>query len=120
MSVWPGSLISQLGNIRPGAGAHSDTMVFDHICRGDVQARRRWLEEARLLAEDDPREGIYLEFLDRCGKRGLTVAFPAPIFHGRNTRNNERCLDGATYHNVWLEEGQNEEIFIGSCGVGAR
>ena len=40
------------------------------ICRGDAEARRRWLEGARQLAEDDPREGVYLEFLDRCSKPG--------------------------------------------------
>jgi len=44
--------------------------LADRICRGDVQARRRWLEGARLLAEDDPSEGIYLEFLDRCSTPG--------------------------------------------------
>jgi len=36
------------------------------ICRGDARARRRWLEGARHLAEDDPRDGVYLEFLGRC------------------------------------------------------
>lgn len=36
------------------------------ICRGDAQARQRWLEGAHHLAEDDPREGVYLEFLDPC------------------------------------------------------
>ncbi|MFV2072630.1 MAG: hypothetical protein ACC742_08260 [Thermoanaerobaculales bacterium] len=41
------------------------------ICRGDAQARRRWLEGARHLAEDDPREGVYLEFLDRCSTPGF-------------------------------------------------
>ena len=41
------------------------------ICRGDAQARRRWLEGARYLAEDDPREGVYLEFLDRCSTPGF-------------------------------------------------
>ncbi len=36
------------------------------ICRGDSEARRRWLDGARQLAESDPREPIYLQFLDRC------------------------------------------------------
>lgn len=40
------------------------------ICRGDAQARRRWLEGARHLTEDDPREGVYLEFLDPCSTPG--------------------------------------------------
>jgi hypothetical protein len=41
------------------------------ICRGDDQARRRWLEGARHLGEKDPREGIYLEFLDGCSTPGF-------------------------------------------------
>jgi len=44
--------------------------LADRICRGDDRARRRWLEGARLLAKDDPREGVYLEFLGRCSTPG--------------------------------------------------
>jgi len=44
--------------------------LADRICRGDAQARQRWLDGARGLAEDDSREGIYLEFLDRCSTPG--------------------------------------------------
>jgi len=36
------------------------------ICRDDSRARRRWIEGARRLAEDDPREALYMEFLGRC------------------------------------------------------
>jgi hypothetical protein len=36
------------------------------ICRGDDQARRRWLDGARQISEDDPRGPIYLEFLGHC------------------------------------------------------
>ena len=45
--------------------------LTDRICRGDAQARRRWLEGAGHLAEDDPREGVYLKFLDRCSTPGF-------------------------------------------------
>ena len=36
------------------------------ICRGDDGARRRWLDGAREIADDDPREMLYLEFLGHC------------------------------------------------------
>jgi hypothetical protein len=38
------------------------------ICRGDGRARQRWLEGARRLGADDPRESVYLEILDRCSE----------------------------------------------------
>jgi len=47
------------------------TEVFEpdlthRICRGEPQARRRWLDGANALVEDDSREPIYLELLGRC------------------------------------------------------
>lgn len=36
------------------------------ICRGDRDARQRWIEGARRLGTDDPRKGFYLEFLGKC------------------------------------------------------
>jgi hypothetical protein len=36
------------------------------ICRGDDQARRRWLDGARQISDDDRRGPIYLEFLGHC------------------------------------------------------
>ncbi len=36
------------------------------ICRGDPAARQRWIEGARHLGTEDPRERIYLELLGRC------------------------------------------------------
>jgi len=36
------------------------------ICRGDLGARQRWLDGARLLEQKDPRERVYREFLGRC------------------------------------------------------
>ena len=38
------------------------------ICRSDDQARRRWLDGARQIADDDPRERLYLEFLGHCSE----------------------------------------------------
>jgi len=36
------------------------------ICRGDRNARQRWIEGASRLETDDPRESVYLEFLGKC------------------------------------------------------
>jgi hypothetical protein len=50
---------------------HFEPDLAHRICRGDDQARSRWLDGARQIAEDDPRERLYLEFLGPC---------PAPDF----------------------------------------
>lgn len=44
------------------------------ICRGDGFARQRWLEGARRLGLDDPREPVYLELLGHCS----ATAEPSP------------------------------------------
>jgi hypothetical protein len=36
------------------------------ICRGDDRARRRWLDGARGLGTDDPREGVLRDLLGQC------------------------------------------------------
>ena len=36
------------------------------ICRGEDQARRRWLDGARQISDEDPRGPIYLELLGHC------------------------------------------------------
>ena len=41
------------------------------VCRGDAHARQRWLDGARGLADDDPREPVYLELLGSCSKPGF-------------------------------------------------
>ena len=41
------------------------------ICRGDLQARQRWLEGARRLGPSDPRGRVYLELLGRCSAPGF-------------------------------------------------
>jgi hypothetical protein len=41
------------------------------ICRGDDQARLRWLDGARQMSDNDPREPIYLEFLGQCSAPGF-------------------------------------------------
>lgn len=41
------------------------------ICRGDAEARERWLDGARQIAFDDPRNGVYLELLGHCSGPGF-------------------------------------------------
>jgi hypothetical protein len=40
--------------------------LSNRICRGDDRARRRWLDGARQIAEDDPLDSLYLAFLSEC------------------------------------------------------
>jgi len=45
--------------------------LAQRLCRGDTQGRRRWIEGASRLAEDDPREPVYLELLGHCSEPGF-------------------------------------------------